>query len=265
MAQRSPSVRKQAERFPTLTRMAVTLHVNGVEHKLMVAPWTTLLDVLRLHLDLTGTKKGCDHRLRGARLVTATETAEGRRWAEAKIKAVTGGDKIAARFMRQDFFEFVPSFKLIISGNYMPGLRSVDEAMRRRLHVVPFSVTIPAAERDDTLLKTLKAEWPGILSWMIQGCREWQRSGLQPPQAVRNATAAYLQGEDSIASWIDERCQLDPQAWETVADLYVSWFAWATHAGEPGGSKKNFVQNLQARGYRPYRTHAGRGFYGLRL
>ena len=86
--------------------------------------------------------------LRGARLVTATETAEGRRWAEAKIKAVTGGDKIAARFMRQDFFEFVPSFKLIISGNYMPGLRSVDEAMRRRLHVVPFSVTIPAAERD---------------------------------------------------------------------------------------------------------------------
>jgi putative DNA primase/helicase len=203
--------------------------------------------------------------LRGARLVTATETEEGRRWAESKIKALTGGDKIAARFMRGDFFEFVPSFKLIIAGNHLPGLRSVDEAIRRRLHLIPFSVTIPMEERDPQLSEKLKAEWPGILSWMIQGCLEWQRNGLHPPEIVRNATAAYLQAEDAIASWIDERCQLDPQAWETVADLYASWSAWATQAGEPVGSKKNFVQNLEARGYRPHRTHAGRGFYGLRI
>ena len=203
--------------------------------------------------------------LRGARLVTATETEEGRRWAESKIKYLTGGDKIAARFMRQDFFEFVPNFKLVITGNHMPGLRSVDEAIRRRLHLIPFLVTIPPAERDPQLLETLKAEWPGILGWMIEGCLEWQRSGLQPPQAVRNATEAYLQAEDSIATWIDECCQLDPQAWEPTAKLYASWAAWANQAGEPGGSKKNFVQNLDARGYRPYRTHAGRGFHGLRI
>ena len=82
--------------------------------------------------------------LRGARLVTATETEEGRRWAEARIKALTGGDQIAARFMRQDYFEFVPQFKLVIAGNHKPGLRSVDEAIRRRLNLIPFTVTIPA-------------------------------------------------------------------------------------------------------------------------
>jgi putative DNA primase/helicase len=197
--------------------------------------------------------------------VTATETEEGRRWAESKLKYMTGGDKIAARFMRQDFFEFVPVFKLIIAGNHMPGVRSVDEAIRRRLHLIPFSVTIPPAERDLQLVETLKAEWPGILSWMIQGCLEWQTSGLQPPDVVRNATAAYLQAEDLIATWIDECCQLDPQAWEPTGKLYASWSAWAAQAGEPVGSKKNFVQNLEARSFRPHRTHAGRGFYGIKV
>jgi putative DNA primase/helicase len=203
--------------------------------------------------------------LRGSRLVTATETEESRGWAESKIKVLTGGDKIAARFMRGDFFEYVPSFKLIIAGNHMPSLRSVDEAIRRRLYLILFSVTIPTQERDRELFEKLKVEWPGILSWMIEGCLEWQRSGLQPPDAVRNATAAYLEAEDVIATWIDERCQLDPQAWEPVADLYASWRTWANQAGEPQGSKKNFVQNLKDRGFRPHRTNAQRGFYGLRL
>jgi putative DNA primase/helicase len=85
--------------------------------------------------------------LRGARMVTATETEEGRRWAESRIKTLTGGDRVSARFMRQDFFEYVPQFKLIISGNHKPGLRSVDEAIRRRFHLIPFTVTIPERER----------------------------------------------------------------------------------------------------------------------
>lgn len=203
--------------------------------------------------------------LRGARLVTATETEEGRGWAESKIKVLTGGDKIAARVMRGDFFEFVPIFKLIIAGNHMPGLRSVDEAIRRRLHLIPFSVTIPPDERDPQLFEKLKAEWPGILSWMIEGCLEWQAGGLQPPDVVRNATAAYLKAEDVIATWIDECCKLDPQAWEPTAKLYASWSTWAKLSGEPEGSKKNFVQNLEDRGFRPHRTNAQRGFYGVRV
>lgn len=97
--------------------------------------------------------------LQGARLVTAIETDSGRNWAESKIKNLTGGDRIAARFMRQDFFQFTPEFKLLIAGNHKPSLRSVDEAIRRRLHLVPFTVTIPEAERDLNLAEKLRAEW----------------------------------------------------------------------------------------------------------
>lgn len=100
------------------------------------------------------------------------------------IKTLTGGDKIAARFMRQDFFEYVPQFKLLIAGNHKPSLRSVDEAMRRRFHLIPFTVTIPAEQRDITLGDRLKEEWPGILSWAIDGCLDWQQKRLAPPKAV---------------------------------------------------------------------------------
>jgi putative DNA primase/helicase len=203
--------------------------------------------------------------LRGARLVTAVETEEGRRWAESKIKALTGGDPIAARFMRQDFFEFTPQFKLVIAGNHKPGLRSVDEAIRRRLHLVPFAVTIPPDERDPDLSEKLRAEWPGILQWMIDGCRQWQERGLDPPTAVRAATAAYLESEDAFTAWIDEACDREPDAWESSSDLFASRKAWAEKAGEPVGSLKRFSQQLEAKGFVPMRRSYGRGFVGLRL
>jgi putative DNA primase/helicase len=120
--------------------------------------------------------------LRAARLVTATETEEGRRWAESRIKKLTGGDKVAARFMRQDFFEYRPAFKLIIAGNHKPSLRSVDEAIRRRFHLIPFSITIPPEERDPDLAEKLKDERPAILAWLIEGCLEWQTVGLKAVQ-----------------------------------------------------------------------------------
>ena len=203
--------------------------------------------------------------LRGARLVTAVETEEGRRWAESKIKALTGGDKIAARFMRQDFFDFTPTFKLMIAGNHKPGLRSVDEAIRRRFHLVPFVVTIPPDERDKTLGDRLRAEWPGILAWMIAGCIEWQRRGLAPPEVVTRATAAYLEAEDGLAAWLDEAGTRDPNAWETTTALYASWKSWADRAGEHAGTMKRFAQSLEARDLVPERRKHGRGFRGLRL
>ena len=203
--------------------------------------------------------------LRGARLVTAIETEEGRRWAEAKIKALTGGDKISARFMRQDFFEFVPQFKLLIAGNHKPGLRSVDEAIRRRFNLIPFTVTIPPAERDEALPDKLKAELPGILAWIIAGCLEWQEKGLAAPSAVTAATAAYLEAEDAVAAWIDECCERDPNAWESTAALFSSWSAWAIKAGEYVGSQKRLSDRLEPRGVMPLRKRDGRGFTGLRL
>jgi putative DNA primase/helicase len=95
----------------------------------------------------------------------------GRKWDETKIKALTGGDKITARFMRQDYFDYEPTFKLFVAGNHKPRLGGVDEAMRRRLLLVPFLVQIPPAERDPHLARKLEPEWPAILRWCIDGCR----------------------------------------------------------------------------------------------
>ncbi len=203
--------------------------------------------------------------LRGARLVTATETEEGRRWAESRIKQLTGGDTIAARFMRQDFFEYRPAFKLVIAGNHKPSLRSVDEAIRRRFHLIPFAVTIPVEERDPDLTEKLKAEWPSILAWIVKGCLEWQTEGLRPPKAVLDATEAYMTAEDSIAQWVDDKCELASDAWESSSILFASWTAWANAAGENPGSNKRFAQALETRGFCRRRKMHGQGFDGLRL
>jgi putative DNA primase/helicase len=203
--------------------------------------------------------------LRGARLVTAIETEEGRRWDEAKIKTLTGGDKISARFMRQDYFEFDPQFKLMMAGNHKPSLRSVDESIRRRMNLLPFTVTIPPEERDRDLPEKLKAEWPGILRWMIEGCLEWQRIGLAPPQAVRDATDAYLEAEDAVGAWIEECCHCDPQVWGSRRTLFADWNRWATGAGEYVGSQRRFIQALETRGFVSERRKIGRGFAGIEL
>jgi putative DNA primase/helicase len=206
--------------------------------------------------------------LRGARLVTAIETEEGRKWAENKIKSITGGDKISARFMRQDFFEFLPVFKLIIAGNNKPTLRSVDEAIRRRLHLLPFKVTIPEGERNRALADELKAEWPGILSWMIDGCLEWQRVGLAPPEAVKIATDNYFADQDVFSDWIEEMCDPEPNnefKTETVAALYESWAAYAKKIGSEPGGKISFGDRLETKGFIRAKTKGGRIFRGIRL
>ena len=203
--------------------------------------------------------------LRGARFVTAIETEEGAKWAEAKIKSLTGGDKIAARFMRCDFFEFTPAFKLVIAGNHKPGLCSVDEAIRRRLHLVPFTVTIPENERDPSLGEKLRAEYSGILAWAIQGCLDWQREGLKPPAAVREATTAYLDSEDAIGRWLEEHCITGPRCWMAVGALFADWQAWCEQTGEREGSQKRFTQQLEARGFQRQRTNRAKGFIGIAL
>ncbi len=203
--------------------------------------------------------------LQGARLVTAIETEEGRRWAESKVKTLTGGDRITARFMRQDFFEYTPQFKLVVAGNHKPGLRTVDEAMRRRFNLLPFTVTIPLEERDGELGEKMKAEWPGILQWAVEGCLAWQRAGLNPPTAVTSATKEYFTEEDALARWLEERTERKDGAWEPATALFADWKAWAESNGEFVGSQKRFSVNLATRGYSPARKNKARGFDGIAL
>ena len=203
--------------------------------------------------------------LRGARLVTAQETEEGRRWAEARVKAMTGGDPITARFMRQDFFTFLPQFKLLVAGNHRPGLRNVDQAIRRRFNLLPFTVQIPDDERDPDLPEALKAEWPGILAWCIQGCLAWQAMGLNPPAAVVDATDDYLDAEDAMASWLAECCIVAPSLELGSSLLFASWRTWAEKAGEQAGSQKRFSQAMQSRGFESRKSHGRAVIQGVGL
>ncbi len=208
-------------------------------------------------------------KLHGARLVVAQETQKGRRWDETKIKTLTGGDRITARFMRQDYFDFTPAFKLFITGNHKPRLDSADEAMRRRLLLVPFTVQIPAAERDPELPRKLLAEAPAILRWCIEGCLEWQHVGLAPPVAVLDATGSYFADQDLLQLWLDDCADAEPKldAFTRIKDLFSSWKAWCEDRNHRPGNMTALSDMLADRGF--VKTRQGRdrhrGFAGINL
>ncbi|WP_132766454.1 phage/plasmid primase, P4 family, partial [Caldimonas thermodepolymerans] len=205
--------------------------------------------------------------LHGARFVSSIETEQGRRWAESKVKSLTGGDKISARFMRQDFFEFSPQFKLFVAGNHKPAIRNIDEAMKRRLHLIPFTITVPPERRDKHLQQKLLAERDGILAWALEGCLAWQRLGrLDPPPQVVAATEEYFEAEDALGRWLEERCVREANAKSLTAELFTDWKQWAEAAGEFVGSQRRFSDLLITRGVEKWRNAAGiRGFRGVGL
>jgi len=204
--------------------------------------------------------------LDGPRLVLAQETEEGRKWAETRIKALTGGDMIAARRMRQDFFQFKPKFKLIVAGNHKPTLTTVDEAMRRRFHVVPFEAEVTPEARVRDMAEMLREEWPGILSWAIGGCLDYiKRDGLDPPEKVLAATAHYLQSQDVLHEWLEDACDLGPEYWETPRLLFNGWRSWAKAANEPIGKLKDFKARMESAGFRQEKDNTrGRFWQGIR-
>jgi putative DNA primase/helicase len=163
--------------------------------------------------------------LAGARLVTAQETQVSRSWNETRIKAVTGGDPITARFMAKDFFTYQPAFKPLVAGNNKPKIQKVDDAMRRRLVLIPFMHK--PAEVDRELTEKLKAEARGILQWAIDGCVRWREEGLHPPKVVLDATGEYFEAQDQFAVWLDERCELGPTKADPTEVLFASWKKFA--------------------------------------
>ena len=161
--------------------------------------------------------------------------------------------------MRQDFFEFFPQFKLFVAGNHKPAIRNIDEAMKRRLHLIPFTITVPPERRDKHLQQKLLAERDGILGWAVQGCLDWQRLGrLDPPQRVVEATEEYFEAEDALGRWLEESCVREPNAKSLTAELFTDWKQWSEAAGE--------VSGLITRGIEKWRNSMGvRGFQGIGL
>jgi putative DNA primase/helicase len=196
--------------------------------------------------------------LAGARLVTAVEAGEEARFAEAFLKEVTGGDTVSARFLYAESFQFRPAFKLWFGANHKPKIRGNGPAMWRRMRLIPFTVTIPEAERDTRLLDKLTEELPGILTWAVEGCLAWQRSGLGQAPAVVAATAGYQNDMDVLAGFLEQECDLTPTAKTQSSWLFKAYKEWAVRNEERVFSQTAFSLNLEERGFLRVKDSAGR-------
>lgn len=206
--------------------------------------------------------------LKGARLVMASEGDQGRRMAEAVLKRVTGKDLIAARFMRKEFFEFRPTFLLMLATNFKPEFRGQDEGLWRRVKLIPWERFFRPEERDHRLGEKLLAERAGILAWAVRGSIEWYASGLQEPAVVRNATAEYRETSDALAGFL-------PGVWTKDAaggrvegkilfDTYLDWAAEENLPVREIWTRQTFFRALEERGFPKRRGKAGMAFEGIR-
>lgn len=187
--------------------------------------------------------------LKGTRLVSSVETEQGKRLNEPMVKQLTGGDKISARFMRGEWFEFKPTFKIFILTNHRPNIVGDDNGIWRRIRLIPFEVIIPPEKQDKQLGEKLKAELSGILNWAIDGCMMWQREGLGMPDDVARATNEYRKDMDILGDFFEERCVLRDDLMVNHALLYK---AYEDYCHENGGyklSSKAFALKLKERGF----------------
>jgi putative DNA primase/helicase len=204
-------------------------------------------------------------RLQGARFVTAVEAEGGRRLAEAQVKQLTGGDKITARYLYQEHFEFYPTFKLWLAVNHKPTIQGTDLAIWRRIRLIPFTVTIPEPERDKRLGEKLLAELPGILRWAVEGGLAWQQEGLEPPQAVTGATGEYRAEMDVIAAFIRERCETGATQVTRAGALYAAYCEWCAEVGETPVNQKRFGEELKQHGFTGGKHQGDRCWRGIGL
>lgn len=156
----------------------------------------------------------------GKRFVACIETEDGRRLAEALVKELTGGDRVRARRMREDFWEFTPTHHVWLAGNHKPAVNGTDHGIWRRIKLIPFAVTIPDDKQDKKLPAKLVAELPGILNWALAGCLAWQEKGMQEPSIVREATQEYSNEMDEVGLFIEECCELGPDFIQPATPLF---------------------------------------------
>ena len=187
--------------------------------------------------------------LHGKRFVAVVESGEGRRLNESLVKELTGGDRIRARRMRQDFWEFTPSHLPVLITNHQPVVRGTDIGSWRRLKLVPFSVTIPEEKQDPDLVSKLQCEGGHILRWAVGGIIEWRNLGLNEPESVKAATDVYRQSQDVLRTFLADRCVEHDNARTTAKSLYGAYVIWCRESGERETSQRQFGMAMTERGF----------------
>ncbi len=205
--------------------------------------------------------------LKGRRFVVSTETEDGKRLSESTIKRLTGDDTISARFLHQEFFSFKPQFKLWLMGNHKPTIRGTDPAIWRRVSLVPFEVSIPKEEQipSNEMHRRLRAEFPGILAWLIEGCAQWAKEGLAKPEKILAAVSSYREENDILGKFLDERTYSDSSIAIKASEMFESYQKWCKANGEFSMSSHRFGKAMRERGEEPKRSKDGNYYHGRGL
>ena len=208
----------------------------------------------------------------GKRFVVSQETEDGNRLAESLVKQMTGGDRIRARRLREDFWQFVPTHKLVLCTNHKPRVKGTDHAIWRRLVLIPFDHKFwnpdkgefgpDELRQDKTLPVKLKAEAQGILAWAVRGCLDWQRCGLQIPDSVRAATAEYRSEQDTLGRFAETCCIRSDAVRVKFSAFYSDLEKWCNEGGDNVPTKRFVGSWLKDNGLKE-RSNNGRWYHGI--
>ncbi|SCX38384.1 phage/plasmid primase, P4 family [Lysinibacillus fusiformis] len=208
-------------------------------------------------------------RLVGSRFVSAIESEEGEKLSESFVKQITGGEPVLARFLRQEYFEYIPEFKVFFTTNHKPIIGGLDEGIWRRVKLIPFDLNLPAHQRDKKLPEKLSLEMPGILNWAIEGCLKWQKDGLKEPAIVTKATGLYKADMDILDPFLIECCYQDKdndQIKIEAKELYNVYDSFCYKSGERTLGNRSFYRMLETKGYKKERGAGNKLYvYGITL
>ena len=205
-------------------------------------------------------------RLNGKRFVFTSETGMGRSLDEARIKMLTGGDTVTARFLFNEFFEMTPTFKIWIATNHTPKASGSDTAMWDRIRIIPFDKRLETEEQVPLpeLMREFEAELSGILAWAVRGCQEWIQDGIQTPEQVINTTKEYREEMNSFAQFFAEHCWLDPDGSVQSSQLKRKYDEWGKETGTPVVSYREIKRYLLEQGVQEAKNSV-KFYKGLRV